>query len=189
MNNSTAGRVVAVTPSDTNYITGIEFVVENNPIQTATAADLSANTLTLASSGLANGDIIQLTDLGTITGTGFVINSPLFVVGVSGNTFQVSLTYGGSAIDLGGATTTLPSWRKTYDFQSAVRKVGFLSVTTSGTYRILPEDHFDTDTTTIAPMGAQDVYIAAGVPYPVRVKNVLSTGSASASGIVLLTDL
>jgi hypothetical protein len=38
-------------------------------------------------------------------------------------------------------------------------------------------------------MGAQDVYIAAGVPFPVRVKKVFSTGSASASGIVLLTDL
>lgn len=189
MNNSTAGRVVAVTPSDTNYITGIEFVVENNAIQTATAADLTANTITLASNGLANGDIIQLTDLGTITGTGFVINSPLYVVGVSGNDFQLSLTYGGSAIDLTGATTTLPSWRKTYDFQSAVRKVGFISVTTSGVYRILPEDHFDTNTTTVAPMGAQDVYIAAGVPFPVRVKKVFSTGSASASGIVLLTDL
>jgi hypothetical protein len=38
-------------------------------------------------------------------------------------------------------------------------------------------------------MGAQDVYIAAGVPYPVEVKKVFNTGSASESGIVLLTDL
>jgi hypothetical protein len=101
----------------------------------------------------------------------------------------VSLTYSGSAIDLTGATTTLPSWRETKQFNSAIRKTGFISVTTSGTYRVLPAAHFDTNTTTVAPMGAQDVYIAAGVPYPVEVKKVFSTGSASASGIVLLTDL
>lgn len=187
MNQSTAGRVVSVTPSDTNYLTAIEWVQENNTQQTATAADLSANTLTLASSGLANGDIIVFDSVGTITGIS--INVGYYIVGVSGNTFQVALTYGGSAIDLGGATTTLPSWRKTYDFQSAVRKVGFISVTTSGAYVVLPEDHFDTDSATVTPMGAQSIYIAAGIPYPVRVKKVFSTGSVSTSGIVLLTDL
>lgn len=187
MNTSTSGRVVAVTPSDTNYITAIGWVADYGSEQTATAASLAGDTLTLASSGLANGDIITFTSVGTITGIS--VNIPYYIVGVSGNDFQVSLTYGGTAANLAGATTTLPSWRKQQDFQSAVKKVGFLSVTTSGTYRVLPEDHFDTNTTTVAPLGAQDVYIAAGVPFPVRVKKVFSTGSASSSGIVLLTDL
>ena len=190
MNLSTANRVVAVTPSDTNYLTAIGWTTFNPQVQqTATAASLAANTLTLASSGLANGDIIVFDSLGTITGTGLAINTELFVVGVSGNDFQVSLTYAGSAIDLTGAITTLPSWRETKQFNSAIRKTGFISVTTSGTYRVLPAAHFDTNTTTVAPLGAQDVYIVAGVPYPVEVKKVFSTGSASASGIVLLTDL
>lgn len=187
MNLSTAQRIVAVTPSDTNYITALTWVTENNAEQTATAASLAGNTLTLASSGLANGDIIQFTNVGTITGISLV--ALYYVVGVSGDTFQVALTYGGSAIDLGGATTTLPSWRKTQDLQTR-RKTGFLSVTTSGTYRVLPVSHFDTDTTTVADMGAQDIYIAAGAPCPVEVKKVFSTGTtASLSGIDLLTDL
>lgn len=190
MNLATANRVVAVTPSDSAYLTAIGWTTTTPQVQqTATAASLASNTLTLASSGLANGDILVFDSLGTITGTGFAINTELYVVGVSGDTFQIALTYGGSAIDLGGATTTLPSWRKTKTFNSAIRKTGFISVTTSGAYLILPAAHFDTDTTTVAPMGAQSVYIVAGVPYPVEVKKVFSTGSASASGIVLLTDL
>jgi hypothetical protein len=187
MNTSTAGRVVAVTPSDTNYITAIGWTPDYGNDQTATTASLAGDTLTLASNGLANGDILLFSSVGTITGIS--VNIPYFVVGVSGNDFQVSLTYGGTAANLAGATTTLPTWRKQQDFQSAVQKVGFINVTTSGTYKVLPEDHFDTNTTTVAPMGAQDVYIAAGVPFPVRVKKVFSTGSASATGIVLLTDL
>lgn len=188
MNLSTASRIVAVTPSDTNYLTALTWVQENNAAQTATAASLAGNTLTLAGSGLANGDILVFDSLGTITGTGLAINTELYVVGVSGNNFQVSLTYGGSAIDLGGATTTLPSWRKTKDLQT-VRKTGFISVQTSGSYKILPAAHFDTDSTTSADMFAQDVYIAAGVPFPVEVKKVFNTGAASTSGIELLTDL
>ena len=188
MNLSTANRVVAVTPSDTNYLTALTWVTENNAAQTATAASLAGNTLTLAGSGLANGDILVFDSLGTITGTGLAINKELYVVGVSGDDFQISLTYGGSAIDLTGTTTTLPSWRKTKGLQTA-RKTGFISVTTSGTYKVLPAASFDTDSITSADMFAQDVYIAAGLPYPVEVKKVFSSGAESTSGIVLLTDL
>lgn len=187
MNLSTAQRVVAVTPSDTANITAIGWTPFQGTEFTPTAVNLSTETFTFTGHGLANGDIVVFTSLGTVTGIS--INVPYYVVGVSGADFQVSATYGGSAVNLGGATTTAPSLRETQQFQSAVPKTGFISVTTSGTYRILPVLHFDTNTTTVAPLGAQDVYIAAGVPFPVEVKKVFSTGSASTTGIVLLTDL
>lgn len=185
---SIANRVVAVTASDTNYITGIGWIPEDNAVQTPTSATIASDLFTLASSGLANGDIITITSLGTITGTGLAVNGNYYIVGVSGNNFQISLTYGGSAIDLGGANTTPISFRKTFDFQSSLRVEGCISVTTSGTYRVLPAWSQDTNTTTVADFGAQDVYIVAGVPYPLIVKKVFSTGSASTSGIVCISN-
>ena len=187
MNLSTAQRLVQVTPSDTNYLTAAGWTNFRGTEITPSAVDLSANTITAAGSGLANGDIVQFTSLGTVTGIS--INVPYYVVGVSGSTFQVSQSFGGSAIDLTGSTTTLPTFIETQQFNSAIRKTGFISVTTSGTYRVLPALHFDTNSTTVAPLYAQDIYIVAGVPCPVEVKKVFATGSESSSGIVLLTDL
>lgn len=191
MNNSTSKRVIAVTPSDTAYLTGMYWQIVyptgsgGLTVQTPTSATLASDLFTLASSGLANGDIIVFDSLGSITG--IAINTPYYVVGVSGNDFQISTTYGGTAVDLTGATTTMPTFRKTQTLQT-VRKTGFLNVTTSGTYRILPVDHFDTNTNSVAAMGAQDVYIAAGVPFPVEVKKVFDTGTTNKTGIVLLSE-
>jgi hypothetical protein len=191
MNFSTSKRVIAVTPSDTSYITDVSWLI-NYPtgsggitVQTPTSATLASDLFTLASSGLANGDIIVFDSVGTITGIS--INTQYYIVNVNGNDFKVSLTYGGSAVDLTGANTTMPTFRKVQTV-STVRKTGFINVTTSGTYRVLPVDHFDTNTTTVASMGAQDVYIAAGVPFPVEVKKVFSTGSATSTGITLLSE-
>lgn len=191
MNNSTSKRVISVTPSDTAYLTGMYWQI-NYPtgsggitVQTPTSATLASDLFTLASSGLANGDIIVFNSVGSITGIS--INTQYYIVGVSGNDFQISLTYGGTAVDIGGATTTMPTFQKEFTFQT-VRKTGFLNVTTSGTYRILPVDHFDTNTNSVAAMGAQDVYIAAGVPFPVEVKKVFDTGTANKTGIVLLSE-
>ncbi len=90
---STANRVIPVAASDTNYITGLDWVVENTAQQAITSADLGTETFTLASSGLANGDVIVFDSVGTVTG--ILINTQYYIIGVSGNNFQVSLTYGG----------------------------------------------------------------------------------------------
>lgn len=180
---SIANRAVAVTADNTSYITGFGWVSENGIPQTPSSATIASDLFTLAGSGLANGDQIVIDSLGTITGTGLAVNAVLFIVGVSGNNFQLSLTYGGSAIDLGGANTTPITFRKVADFQSAMRLEGCISVTTSGTYRVLPAWSQDTDTTTVNGFGAQDIYIVAGMPYPMAVKKVFLTGSAATTGI------
>jgi len=180
---SIANRAVAVTADNTSYITGFGWVAENGTATTPTSATIASDLFTLAGNGLANGDQLVIDALGTITGTGLAVNAIVFVVGVSGDTFQLALTYGGSAIDLGGANTTPITYRKVADFQSAMRLEGCISVTTSGTYRVLPAWSQDTDTTTVNGFGAQDIYIAAGIPYPMAVKKVFSTGSAATTGI------
>lgn len=181
---STGGRIVPVTPSNTNYITGLDWVIENNPTQTPSALNLSTETFTLASSGLANGDVIVFDSVGTVTGIS--INTQYYIIGVSGNDFQISLTYGGSAVAMAGATTTLPTFRKTLDIQT-VRKPGYITVQVSGNVAILPLEHFDTDSATETDMGAQVVYIAAGAPFPTKVKKVFLTGT-TATGIKCITD-
>jgi hypothetical protein len=180
---SIGNRAVAVTADNTSYITGFGWVAENGTATTPTSATIASDLFTLVGNGLANGDQLVIDSLGTITGTGLAINAIVFVVGVSGDTFQLSLTYGGSAIDLGGANTTPITYRKIADFQSSMRLEGCISVTTSGTYRVLPAWSQDTDTTTVNGFGAQDIYIAAGIPYPMAVKKVFSTGSAATTGI------
>ena len=182
-NYSIANRSVPVTADDTSYITGFGWVSENGATQTPTSATIASDLFTLASSGLANGDQIVIDSLGTITGTGLAVNAVLYIVGVSGNDFKVALTYGGTAIDLGGANTTPITFRKVADFQSAARLQGCINVTTSGTYRVLPAWCQDTNTTTIDGFGAQDIYCVAGVPFPMIVKKVFSTGSAATTGI------
>lgn len=181
-----ANRIEQVTASDTDYITGAGWTLENGPEQTPTSATIASDLFTLAGSGLANGDQIQIVSLGTITGTGLVVNATLYVVGVSGNNFQVSTTFGGTAIDLGGANTTPITFRKVADFNANTRLEGFLSVTTSGTYRVLPTWSQDTNSPTVSSFGAQNVYIVAGVPYPCAIKKVFATGSASTSGLTLI---
>ncbi len=180
---SIANRSVPVTADDTSYITGFDWVLENGTPQTPTSATIASDLFTLAGNGLANGDQITIDSLGTITGTGLVVNAVLFVVGVSGDTFKLALTYGGTAIDLGGANTTPITYRKTADFVSAARLQGCICVSTSGVYRVLPTWCQDTNTTTVNGFGAQDVYIVAGVPFPMIVKKVFSTGSAATTGI------
>jgi hypothetical protein len=183
---SIGSRVTDVTADNTSYITAANWTATVGTTNIVpTSATIASDLFTLANHGLNNGDILNPTSLGTVTGTGLSINAPLFVVGSTTNTFQVSLTFGGSAIDLGGANTT-PSTFTLESRYALKRTEGCINVTTSGTYRVLPSDHFDTDSTTVGVMGARDIYIVAGVPFPLSVKKVFSTGSASTTGITCI---
>jgi hypothetical protein len=182
MAQSTGTRIVSVTADDTTYIVAAQWGVPTNTMIEPTSVTLATDLFTLAGHGFSNGDIVVPQSLGTVTGTGLAINQPLFIVSVATDTFKVSLTFGGTAIDLGGAATTPCTFSKRQAY-SLARVSGFLSVTTSGTYVVLPEAHFDTDTATEAIMGPRKVYIAAGAPYPCLVKKVFSTGSATTTGI------
>ena len=67
--------------------------------------DIAADTFTYTSHGLSNGTVVSFSAIGTTTGistwtTYFVVNSTT-------NTFQVSLTLGGAAIDLTGSNSTV----------------------------------------------------------------------------------
>ena len=58
----------------------------------------SGDTVTLNGHGFTNGNIVSFPSITTTTG--ITINTPYYIVGATTDTFQVSLTLGGSAIAL-----------------------------------------------------------------------------------------
>jgi hypothetical protein len=105
---------------------------------------------------------------------------------ISGNDFKVAATFFGTAINLGGANTTPPTYQKTYDYGS-VPAVGALYIGGAGTFIALPAQHVDTNDTTVRPLGAQKYVCVAGQIIPGNFKKVFDTNT-SASEIVLLLD-
>lgn len=92
-NNSTArqtrGLLTAITTNVTNA---------GSTLGTGLALAGSGDTVTLTAHGLSNGASVQLANLTTTTGVSNGVE--YYVVGATANTFQLSLTKGGAAIDL-----------------------------------------------------------------------------------------
>ena len=77
-----------------------------------TASTIASDTQTKVAHGLLDGDRLMPTSLGTVTGTGLAINTIYFVVEKTTDTFKLSLTSGGAAINLTGADTTPITYKK-----------------------------------------------------------------------------
>lgn len=75
------------------------------------SCDVTTNFITLSAHGFSNGQQLRIVDIGTTT---LLQNSLLFVVNKTTNTFQLSLTSGGSVYALGGTSTLAPTVQK-YD--------------------------------------------------------------------------
>lgn len=86
-------------------------VVDNHYLAplTGCTTDITNETFTKTAHGLANGDAVVMSSI--VTTTGIAVNTIYFVVGVTANTFQVSATLGGAAVNLatgnGSATVTM----------------------------------------------------------------------------------
>lgn len=63
-------------------------------------ADASTDALTATSHGLANGNRVQVQNTGGTLPGGLAVSTVYYVVGATTNTFQLSATSGGSAIDI-----------------------------------------------------------------------------------------
>lgn len=88
-------------------ITHAGLLTAGTPV-TSVVGEADNDTFTKASHGLSNGNLVILSSLSG--GTGLVAGRPYYVVGVSGNDFQLSHTSGGSAVnfttDVSGVTIT-----------------------------------------------------------------------------------
>ena len=67
-----------------------------------------ADTVTRTSHGYVNGDTVRFYNI--VTTTGISANTPYYVINATADTFKVSLTFGGAAVDLvsDGSATLLP---------------------------------------------------------------------------------
>lgn len=73
----------------------------------ASVVNLTSDTFTVAGHGLANGDKVVYHANGGTAITGLTSGTLYYVVGVSGNDFQLSATSGGAAINISGTQASL----------------------------------------------------------------------------------
>ena len=95
-----AGSTTMLMASTTGLATGMEFTGVGSPLITPIAVTMqgTGDTVTLTSHGLSNNDEVSFATI--VTTTGITINVIYYVISSAANTFQLSLTVGGAAIDL-----------------------------------------------------------------------------------------
>ena len=95
-----------------NFLSGVGAVQRTFSSKSGTTftADAGTDFLSDTAHGLANGDRVMVTNSGGALPTGLSENTVYFVVNKTTDTFQLSLTSGGSAIDLTTAGTGTNSW-------------------------------------------------------------------------------
>lgn len=97
------GLFNAVTGNTANYMGYLPFGGAVRTFGTSNAADVTANTISSAAHGLANADRVMLFNIFAETlPAGLTEGTMYFVVGAATDTFQVSLTSGGAAVDITG---------------------------------------------------------------------------------------
>jgi hypothetical protein len=177
--NSIANKATAVTPSNTNYITDSVSVVSLEGEKVFTSVNITAETITLVNHGYNTNDVVVVKHNGT---TDLSKTTPYFVIRTSADVIQLSLSFNGTAVNIGGANTTAPTLAIINRLQT-VRVEGCISVVGAGDVVVLPADHPDTNTATLATNGAIRYTLAAGQFLPIVVKKVFATGT-TATGIV-----
>lgn len=78
--------------------------LKGGPLLAATA-QATGDTITSTAHGIANNEVVYLTDL--VGGAGLTASTPYYVIGTAANTFQVATTPGGSAVDITTNYTSL----------------------------------------------------------------------------------
>lgn len=99
----------------TQYDMNCRTVLLNN--QVSCTFDDSTDYITATAHGLSNDDIVELEEDGGLPAN-LSENVPYFVINKTDNTFQISLTSGGSAIDF-GSDGTLSNYFRKLTFQTA----------------------------------------------------------------------
>jgi hypothetical protein len=90
-----------ITQTNTSSLTvGMTVTGTGSPLTTATACTFTdaGDLVTKTAHGLSNDDLVSFASI--VTTTGMVINTTYYVINATADTFQVSLTLGGAAIDL-----------------------------------------------------------------------------------------
>ena len=101
----TARTITATAIDSGNNQAQLQFFFPDNildPTSTVTITIASPGVVTWNNHGLVNGCIVQFTTTGTLP-TGITAATPYYVVKMTTNTFQISLTNGGASINTSGS--------------------------------------------------------------------------------------
>lgn len=92
------GNLYVSAVGNANRITYLEFYANTLATNVAATTQAAADTVTKNGHGLANGTKLMLNTI--VTSTGIDIYTVYYVVNQAANTFQLSLTLGGAAVDI-----------------------------------------------------------------------------------------
>lgn len=170
-------RAVAVTKSDTAYITDRKRnAVVEAPVLT-TSVVVATNIITQPAHGFSDGDTVTPTALGSVTG--ITIGVVYFIRDATTDTYKLAATINAAAVDLTGADTTPPTIQRLTSYPAAVRVSGSLYFGGAGIAYVLPEGHPDTDDPTEAAGGVVAFTVVAGQTLPGSYKKVMNGTTAT----------
>ena len=167
-------QCVAVTKSDTNYITDQQRTPVNETAVKMTTFD--TDVITKVAHGYANSDVLKCTNVGT---SSLVADASYYVIYIDADTFSVTTTFGGAAASMGATTTTAPTFKRLSTLNEAVKVTGSLFVGVAGDVVVLPEAHLDTDDATVCVGGAQKFTVPSGFTIVGHFKKVFDTGTTA----------
>lgn len=173
---------VVVTPSDTLYITDSLSSWGREADFAITSVVLATGVFTRAAHGYNNGDVVQVSSVGTLVGLD--LKGQYYVTNATTNTFTIANSIGGTTLVYTGANTTPPTFF-IVGRRVTSRVQGSLYVNGAGVVVVLPEGHPDTDNPAEASRGAQSFTVAAGTFLPMSVKKVFATAT-TATGLKLI---
>ncbi len=169
----------------------IAVVIPNSNATFGTSAvDVSTNTITLASNGFNNGQPIQFSSTVTLP-AGLLANTTYYVINVATNTFQVSTTFNGSAVDIttqGTGTHSVVGFTVNNEYTVANATANTIDITIHDNAVIggLDNAYIYTSYLTVTDGSTTNRYFFVGVPEVTRV--VLDGQAATADGSYFLIN-
>jgi len=126
-----AQNTTAVAISDTAITVGADWISKFSTPTTATfTADNTTDTFTSAAHGLSNGTIVMVKNAGGALPAGLSANTQYYVISAATNTFQLSLTSGGAAVDITTNGTGTQTFSTGFVY---INGTGYLYTAKSGT--------------------------------------------------------
>jgi hypothetical protein len=102
--STTIGSTTITQTNTSSLVVGMRVLGTGIDTAVAVTLQVTTDTITRTNHGIPNNKIVYFATL--VTTTGITVKTPYYVINSTANTFQLSLTLGGSVIDLVGADGT-----------------------------------------------------------------------------------
>lgn len=174
-----------ITKSDTDYLTKTVFTGVTEAEKTTTVVVAGTDVFTILAHGWSDGDKVRCTLLGDADG--IALNGEYYIISKTTDTFKLSATLGGTAIDETATVTVFPKFMRIFKYES-VAATGDIYVGVTGIVHALYAGSPNTDVTTAQNLGAVTFKgVPAGTILKGPFKKVFST-TTTATDMLLITN-